>query len=71
MTEPQPVYAPSPTAATSAHLPVDDAHLRDLLELRAIAAGTQTEAYAWPKLMKRLGEMIAQRAEALTQRSDG
>ena len=35
-----------------------DPHLKDLVELRTIAAGTATEAYAWPKLTARLNEMI-------------
>lgn len=63
MTEPKPAYD---IPVTALPYPVrTDAHLSDLLELRTIAAGTQTEAYAWPKLIKRLGEMIAQRAAAL------
>ena len=65
MMEPKPTYD---IPVTALPYPVrTDAHLSDLLELRAIAAGTDTEAYAWPKLMKRLGEMIAQRAAALAQ----
>lgn len=35
-----------------------DNGLADLLELNQILHGTETEAYAWPKLTKRLGEMI-------------
>lgn len=65
MTEPKPAYD---IPVTALPYPVrTDAHLSDLLELRAIAAGTETEAYVWPKLIRRLGEMIAQRAEALAQ----
>lgn len=70
MSEPQPVYTPPTTAGTLTVAPTTDAHLRDLLELKAIAAGTQTEAYVWSKLMKRLGEMIAQRAATLAQERD-
>ena len=69
MTEPKPTYDIPVTVLPSAVRAITDAHLSDLLELRAIAAGTQTEAYAWPKLMRRLGEMIAQRAAALAQGS--
>lgn len=39
------------------YLPTDP-HLSDLVELRTIAAGTETEAYTWPRLMARLNEMI-------------
>lgn len=65
MSEPQPVYTPPTTAGTPTVASTTDAHLQDLLELRAIAAGTSSEAYVWPKLMKRLGEMIARRTAAL------
>ena len=42
-----------------------DAHLADLVELRAIANGTETEAYTWPRLMARLNEMIRRRQTVL------
>ena len=35
-----------------------DPHLADLVELRTIANGTESEAYTWPRLMGRLNEMI-------------
>lgn len=67
MNEPKPTYNIPVTALPSPVRAITDVHLSDLLELRAIAAGTETEAYVWPKLIRRLGEMIAQRAEALAQ----
>lgn len=39
------------------YLPTDP-HLSDLVELRAIAAGDENQAYTWPRLMARLNEMI-------------
>lgn len=44
-----------------------EVHLSNLLELREIARGTEAEAYSWPRLMRRLDEMIAeaQRPEEL------
>jgi len=50
MSEPRPTYAPSTAVA--------DPHLADLVELRTIANGTESEAYTWPRLMGRLNEMI-------------
>lgn len=44
-----------------------DPHLADLVELRAIAGGTEAEAYTWPRLMARLTQMIRQRQAALDQ----
>ena len=67
MTEPDPTYTTSPAATHT----TTDAHLRDLLELKAIAAGTESEAYVWPKMMKRLQEMISQRIAELTAQADG
>ena len=67
MTEPDPTYTASPAATQT----TTDAHLQDLLELRAISAGTDSEAYVWPKLMKRLQEMISQRIAELTAQADG
>lgn len=59
MTEPTPTYnAGSETAVT-------DPHLLDLLELQHIANGTETEAYAWPKLTRRLQAMVSQRQAEL------
>lgn len=52
MTEPTPTYNAGLVTA------VTDPHLLDLLELQRIAGGTETEAYAWPKLMTRLSAMI-------------
>lgn len=47
---------------------LDDAHLADLVELKAIAAGTETEAYTWPRLIHRLDEMIqARRTDVCAQ----
>lgn len=41
-----------------------DPHLADLLELKQIAHGTEAEAYTWPRLMKRLDELIQARQAA-------
>lgn len=50
---------------------VDDLHLRDLLELKCIAAGTPKEAYTWPKLLRRLNEMIAERQAVIAHKDKG
>lgn len=60
MSEPAPAYAPATAVA--------DPHLADLLELRTIAQGTEAEAYTWPRLARRLNEMIQQRQAALAAR---
>lgn len=52
MIEPNPTYLETAVA---------DAHLADLLELKQIAAGDETEAYTWPRMMRRLDEMIRTR----------
>ena len=61
MSEPAPTYdTPGLPADLRPYLP-NDPHLSDLVELRTIAQGTESEAYTWPRLMGRLNEMIRQR----------
>jgi len=43
---------------------IPDPHLADLLELKQIAQGTEAEAYTWPRLIRRLDEMIRVRQAA-------
>ena len=53
-----PVYGLSELNELLIYRHTADNGLADLLELNQILHGTETEAYAWPKLTKRLGEMI-------------
>lgn len=50
--------------------PTTDPHLADLLELKQIAQGTEAEAYTWPRLMKRLDELIQARQKILSRKND-
>lgn len=47
-----------------------DSHLADLLELKRVAMGTESEAYTWPKLMQALDEKIRRRRVQLALRDN-
>lgn len=42
-----------------------DPHLADLLELRRISQGSESEAYAWPRMMRALQTMVLRRQVTL------
>ena len=45
----------------------DDPHLADLLTLRRISRGSESEAYTWPKIIQALQVMILVRQKQLAE----